>query len=217
MIVAIEGIDGAGKSHVCKLLVNQLEARGVSGRLLERNSVKLDDEFSDRLLSNLRSIIWPGDPEPQSDPLGTHFYLYLLAAWFVALKKYVSLMPRGVHVMDGSYFRVVAKAHLRGGLDINWLQSLFAASLQPDLVLLLDVDPAVAWKRRPSFKATELGRWDGFGTDPEEAFCMYQNAIRKVLLHFAAERGWVVISQTADSPPEQIAQQIERIVLSRLG
>ena len=54
MIVAVEGIDGAGKSHVCKLLVKQLEARNVPAHLLERTAVKLNDEFSDRLLSSLR-------------------------------------------------------------------------------------------------------------------------------------------------------------------
>ncbi len=53
--------------------------------------------------------------------------------------------------MDRSYFRVMAKAHLRIGLDLPWLHSLFAGALQPDLIILLDIDPALAWQRRSDF------------------------------------------------------------------
>ncbi|KRQ15349.1 dTMP kinase [Bradyrhizobium manausense] len=220
MIIAIEGIDGAGKTHVCRLLTKRLEARKVPVNLLERAAVKLGDEFSDRLLSSLRSMIWPESSEPLSDPFGTHFHLYLLAAWFVALNKYMQLLPsttHQIHVMDGSYFRVIAKAYLRGQLSIDWLHSLFEAAPHPDLVVLLDVAPALAWKRRPTFKATELGRWDGFADSPEQSFCRYQNAIREILLKLAAKRGWTVLAQTADSSPEQIAERVEEIVMSRLA
>ena len=110
----------------------------------------------------------------------------------------------------------MAKAHLRSGLPIDWLLSLFENALQPDCIALLDVDPAQAWGRRPSFKATEVGRWDGFSGDPEQAFVRYQGKVRGVLLTLAAERGWTVVRQSASSDPGSVCSAVEESLRARL-
>jgi thymidylate kinase len=218
MLVAIEGIDGAGKTHTSKLLFERLGARGLPVHLLEKDSVKFGDPFSDNRLDSLRAVIWPNEPEPASDPFGTHFYLFLLAAWFSSLKPLASILSKQYDflIMDRSYFRVIAKAHTRSGLDIPWLLSLFGEALTPDFVVLLDIDPALAWRRRTSFKATELGRWDGFLVEAEQAFCNYQNAIRQILLQIAEKRDWLVIRQTSSTTPLQVVDRIEQALSSRL-
>lgn len=216
MIVAFEGIDGAGKTLASRLLQERLAARGLRVHLLERDGVAFGDRFTDQRLAALRGIIWPHEPEPEADPLDASFYLFLLAAWFAALRSYAATVLAPHHdvvIVDRSYFRVVAKAHLRIGSDIAWLLSLFAGALQPDLVILLDIDPALAWQRRSEFRATEIGRWDGFGDDAAQAFCGYQGKVRATLRAMAEERGWPVETQTEALSPSALADRIERAVL----
>ena len=218
LVVAVEGIDGAGKTHVARLLAERLRARGYRIGILDRRHARFGNAFADSRLDLLRAAIWPQEPEPAEDVLGTHFSLFLLAAWFAALNRLVMAAPQpcDVLVTDGTYFRVVAKAHLRSGLPIEWLLSLFENALQPDCIALLDVDPAQAWGRRPSFKATEVGRWDGLSGDPEQAFIRYQGKVRRVLLTLAAERDWTVVRQSASSDPESVCSAVEESLRARL-
>jgi thymidylate kinase len=218
MLIAIEGIDGAGKTSTARLLQQRLAARDLRVHVLDRDTIRTGDAFIDSRLDGLRALLWPAQPEPASDPLGTHFYLYLLAAWFSALGNIAPSLLSGhdVVVMDRSFFRVVAKAHVRGGLDVDWLLSLFAAALAPDLVVLLDVEPSIAWGRRAAFKATELGRWDGFSSDAENSFRAYQGAIRATLKRLAQGRNWLVVTPAATDTAEAVTERIEAALLARL-
>lgn len=217
MLICIEGIDGAGKTHASKLLVELLGSRGLRTLLLNRTTMTFGDGFSSRRIDALRSVLWPYEPEPPSDPFGTRFYLFLLAAWYAAQRQFLAAATGfDVIVADGSFYRVIAKAHARSGLDMAWLRSLFAGACQPDLVALLDIDPAVAWQRRTSFKATELGRWDGIEASPQHAFCVYQGEIRRALSQMANELNWTVVSQTATTSPAAIAGKLDELVWAKL-
>jgi thymidylate kinase len=217
LLVSVEGIDGAGKTHVSRLLAERLRARGLHVDVLDKHEARFGDTFADSRLDLLRAAIWPREPEPDEDVLGTHFSLFLLAAWLAALKRLVAAAaPCDVRITDGTYFRVVAKAHVRSSLAIDWLLSLFEDALEPDCIALLDIDPAQAWLRRPSFKATEVGRWDGFAGEPRQAFVSYQGKVRAVLLSFAEERGWAVVRQTASSDPDHVCSAVEEALGARL-
>jgi thymidylate kinase len=219
MLIAIKGIDGAGKTSSGRMLVERLAARGLSAAMLERDSLATGDAFVDSRVDGLRALLWPNEPEPATDPFGTHFYLFLQAAWFAAVASAAAplLDAHDVVVTDRSQFRVVAKAHVRGGLAIDWLLSLFRAALAPDLVVLLDVAPEIAWRRRTSFKTTEIGRWDGFAADAEESFRRYQGAIRATLRRLADGRDWAVLTPAATDTPEALTSRIEQAVMGRLG
>lgn len=198
MLVAIEGIDGAGKTHIARKLAPYLNDRGYDARYLNKSDISLGDDFADSRLGLLREIIWPERGEPAQDLLGTHFYLFLLASWFSAVGQVLHREQSSgdrVTVMDGSHYRVVAKAHCRARIDLTQLFRLFAQAAEPDLVVLLEIDPHVSWRRRTAFKETEIGRWDGYCGDPREAYCAYQSAIQQLLLHMARERGWLVVRQ----------------------
>lgn len=206
-VVAVEGIDGAGKSHLCGLLADRLRRRGLHVRVFDKHAAALGADFAGRRMAELRAILWPSEAEPAQDPLGTHFYLHLLASWFHGLGRLTRDASQDCDVLltDGSFHRVIAKAHARANLDLGWLSSLFEHALQPDRVLLLDIDPILAWGRRTAFKPTEIGRWDGEVDDARSSFCAYQAKIRAVLLDFAAQKGWTTLHQESETTPEQTA------------
>ena len=83
-------------------------------------------------------------------------------------------------------------------------------------MILLDIDPALAWQRRQSFRATEIGRWDGFGSDAAQSFCGYQGKVREALRTMAEQRHWPLVSQTEAFGPEALADSIERAVLDAI-
>lgn len=155
-MVAVEGIDGAGKTLLCAALAERLRGHGLRVHLLDRRTLATEADFAGRRMAELRGVIWPAEAEPSDDALGTHVYLYLLAAWFVGLSRLTRgiVARHDIVLTDGSFYRVVAKAHARAGLDRDWLFGLFAHALRPDRVLLLDLDrrwpgSGVATSRRP--------------------------------------------------------------------
>jgi thymidylate kinase len=194
MLIAIEGIDGAGKTHIAGLLAAALSELGHPAQALNKSDISFGDSFADSRLGLLREAIWPSRGEPKQDLLGTHFYLHLLAAWFSAIGRLLK-GSRTISVMDGSQYRVIAKAHRRAGLSLDVLHGYFASAAEPDLVVLLAIDPKLSWTRRAQFKETELGRWDGLSGDPKRAYCAYQDSIQVLLMEMADARAWMVVLQ----------------------
>lgn len=215
---AIEGIDGSGKSHVCRLIGEQASCLGWRVRIVDKHLLAFADDFAGRRMAELRRIIWPADPEPEEDRLGTEFYLFLLAAWFAGLRRAVTALAdeADIVLLDGSFYRVIAKAHVRAGLDLEWLASLFEQAARPDLVVLLDVDPGLAWHRRTRFKATELGRWDGHVEDARHAFIGYQGEVRAVLAGLARRHDWVRIAQAPEEDAAAVAAAAWARIAARL-
>ena len=208
-MIALEGIDGAGKTAVARALAQRLRADGVRAEYRTRSQATVSDPRAQSELDRLRGLIWRSKAdEPPRDLLGTHYSLFLISAWFSAVEREVlpALRERDiVAVFDGWYYRTVAKAAVRGGLDVAWLSSLFDHVAEPDRVVMLDTAPVVAWRRRGDFKASELGRWDGFEGSEFEAYCAYQTRIRAQLLRFAASLGWLVVEPDPDMTVDEVA------------
>jgi thymidylate kinase len=220
MLIAIEGIDGAGKTHIARKLAHNLNDRGRLARYLNKSDIAFGDAFTDSRLRLLKEIIWPEQGEPKHDLLGTHFYLFLLASWFSAVGQALRREPRSgnhITVMDGSHFRVVAKAHCRAQIDPAELLGYFAQAAEPDLVVLLQIDPRLSWQRRTAFKETEMGRWDGYRGDPHEAYCTYQSTIQQLLRQMASERGWLVIPQDETTRDSDIVERIFAHIATQLS
>lgn len=212
MLIAIEGIDGAGKTHISRKLARALTASGRRAVYVDKKDLSFGDRFADGRLALLKEALWPSSGEPRQDLLGTRFYLHLLAAWFAAAGQYFRRQATRdsdtLHVMDGSYFRVIAKAHLRSRIEIAALRGFFTEAAEPDLVVLLDLEPHMAWARRSAFKETEIGRWDGFTGDPQEAFCAYQQQVRQILRALGEQKGWMVVDQSTMHNDTEIVDHI---------
>jgi thymidylate kinase len=221
VIVVLEGIDGSGKTTAAQLLCRKLEGQFPAVEYWSKSSAEFEEPFVRRHALSLRGLIWPpaGD-KPARDMLGTHYYMFLIAAWFSVVERHRLRRIREADtlaVFDGWFYRNIAKAFVREKLDKDWMRTLFDEVGTPDLVVLLDVEPAVAWGRRPQYTLDEVGRWDGFGGDAFDSFCAYQHLVRGELLELAGEYGWDVVRQTADTSIEEVVAEISDRVLSRAG
>ncbi|MFD5326761.1 dTMP kinase [Streptomyces sp. NPDC127092] len=215
MLIVLEGIDGSGKSTVARLVAEELALGAAT--LADKKSAGATDPATAARAAALRELIW-SSPEEQGDTCGAAHWILLIASWYAALARLRPELANDganagaddstVAVMDGWYYRNIAKTLVREPLDAQWVESLFAPVPEPALTVLLDVDPDVAWSRRDTFKETELGRWDGYTGPPRDAFRGYQSVVRRELLRMAAERDWLVLAPHPDDPPEHTAAAV---------
>jgi dTMP kinase len=218
VLIAVEGIDGAGKSTVAREVCDQLRAASIEACCADKKATgEVLPEVASRAEA-LRELIW--NSEAPMDPFGSSHWILLIASWYSALDRIQPLFsPQTDHLViaDGWYHRNVAKTIVRSGTDGRWLDSLFASSVTPDVVVLLDVDPGVAWTRCSEFTDTELGRWDGFDGEPVDAFCGYQERIRQELVRMSDERGWVRLTPHPALTPSVVAGEIVDQILPRVA
>src|SRR5262245_15019077 len=147
--ITLEGIDGAGKSTHLGWLTELLGARGIQVRATR-------EPGGTRLGERLREILLGGGErlDPETETL----------LMFAARREHVEtvILPAlaaGTWVLcdrftDASY------AYQSGGSGVAWekiaqLERWVHPGLQPDLTLLLDVDPAVGRQRAQQGKSAD--------------------------------------------------------------
>jgi thymidylate kinase len=223
MFVVLEGIDGSGKSTLTRLVGDKLRATIPSVRLYHKLSPDFDHPYVRRQMTTLRDIMAvPAEEQHHLGALGDRYWLFLAAAWFSAVETN-RLGPARAQghlvLMDGWYYRLIAK-FMHKGFDREWLFSLFSAVSEADLVVILDVEPATAWKRRPAFKPNEIGVYERRSRDGArndfEVYCQYQAVLRHTLLDLARERSWPVVCQTETTSEEETRDAIHDHILARL-
>lgn len=218
MLIAVEGIDGAGKSTVAREIVERLQVISVEACYADKKAAgQVAPDIAARA-DALSRLIWNADAPV--DRFGTSHWILLIASWYSALDRIQPLFSAHsdrVVIVDGWYYRNIAKTIVRAGADERWLDSLFASAVDPDVVVLLDVDPRVVWTRRSEFTDTELGRWDGFGGEPVDAFCGYQTRIRQELVRMSDRRGWVRFTPHPTLTPSAVAEAVVDRILPRFA
>ena len=133
-LVALEGIDGAGKSTLARALVRVLRNRGLS--------VGIRHEPSDRKLGSLAQIVSREDAWTGAVYFTVDRYLAR-----PALEK--ALARHDVVVSDRSFYSTLAyQGSVLPPRDRRRLQELErTATRVPDRVILLEIDPRVAMRR----------------------------------------------------------------------
>lgn len=217
MLLTFEGIDGSGKTTISRMVYEKLKYRIPQIQYHEKSSTDFDHPYIRDQVSKLREVLWPPNlGEQKHNVFGDYYWLFLMAAWFsiqsVRLKSDRS--QSNLILFDSWYYRFVAK-FINKGFDKEWLFSIFDATDEPDLVVMLDIDPQLAWKRRSKFKNIEMGKWDGFSGDDFESYCKYQTQIRQTLLQFAKERRWFVVYHTDGTTADEMSHLIFEYILSR--
>ena len=216
MLIVFEGIDGSGKTTISNLVYTKLKSKITQIKYYKKASPDFDHPYVRKQMLKLKEVIWPPDL-PIYNVFGDHYWLFLNAAWFSVIQRgriENAKSQNNLIIFDGWYYRLIAR-FVNKGFDRSWLLSLFATVNEPNLVVLLDIKPQIAWKRRAKFKPNEIGSWDGFSGNSFDSYCMYQEQTRKELLRFAQEKSWFIINQTENTSIDKMCSLIYEYILSK--
>ena len=146
----------------------------------------------------------------------------VIASWYHLVDRCLLREARRqqarIVILDGWWYRHVAKTALRTNMSPRRLGSLFETlTLKPQRRLLLDVPPAIAWRRK-SFREHEIGYWDGLEhLDPEAAFIRYQAAVHDTLIEVEDVVPWTVVSAAASDGEGAVADRILEVISEDLA
>ena len=137
--IAIEGIDGSGKTTIANLLYNELSKR-------YNKIILIKEPYDNDLSKKIKEIILK-EHEKNLD------YGYLLALLFTAdrsiknvdLKKYLN--SDYIIISDRSVYSTFSYQILYEGIDIEWIKCVSKYIIRPDITFILDVDPRIAVER----------------------------------------------------------------------
>lgn len=191
LFVVFEGIDGSGKSSVCRSIKKILEA--------EDENVIITAEPTD---SDIGRMIRNGENfTPETEAL---LFVADRACHTVEIKKWVG---EGLIVLCDRYYAstlAYQAASLGKDVDLEWLTTINEkVSIEPDLTFLLDVDPIKGLDRVG--KRGETSRFEHLE---------YQKKVRENYLEIAEKRGFTIID--ASKGRRTVASEVLKIIRKRL-
>lgn len=190
--IALEGVDGSGKSTVADVLVDRLTALGVEAMLVrEPGGTELGEAVRALLLD--------------SDRLDDWAEVFLFAAQRAELAREViapALEAGRWVVSDRTYYSSIAYQGRARGLGEGRVRSINETGLDevlPDHVFILDVDPGVALERQD--------RPDRIGREGLE----FQAEVRAAYLDLAGSDDKVVLLDGSLAVDELVTKIVEMV------
>lgn len=192
--MAIEGIDGSGKTTVALSLVKALTRLGYK-------AVYTRELFSSPFTSSLIEYVEWHDVEPAIEVLA----IASDRAHHIA-KVIVPLVERGFIVIMDRYIYSSIAYQGASGADLNWIETVNSFAPPPDIAIYLDVPLEVALSRIPSNSSRRLRYFE------------YIDRLRKALeiYRMLVNRG-VLVSVDATQGIDSVISQCLHIVLEVLG
>lgn len=207
LFVALEGIDGAGKSTAARTAAEILRSRGRQAVAVARGEAARCSPYAAGHMATLRELIWGEPPDAPYLDLGDEHWIHLQAAWYAAFARCVvepAVAEGRIVLADTWGYKFLAKLALRPPervrFDAAW--GLFEAIMRPDVVVHLHAHPAVAAGRKSAFSGSETGNREGAPELSAVAFTDYQQGLAEVLESFAARDGWVCVDTASLGIPE---------------
>src|SRR5919198_1243924 len=181
-LIAVEGLDGSGKSTQIYLLKRWLELQNMRVSFTEWNS---------------SVIVKAATKRGKKEQLLTPTTFSLIHATDFAHRYERHIVPHLRHgyivLADRYIFTALARNAVRG-CDRDWIRSLYSFAIQPDLTFYFDVPLETAVDRilagRPVLKFHEAGLDLGLSRDPAESFRLFQGRIKDEYSRLADEYGF---------------------------
>ncbi|CAJ37188.1 dTMP kinase [Methanocella arvoryzae] len=194
-LISIEGIDGAGKSTQIKMLQRWMQDRKIEHVILkEPTAGQYGREIARRAIAH------------EATSTEEELWLFMEDRKEDVEKNILPALRAGkVVVMDRYYQSNIAYQGARG-LDTEKIREENERfSPRPDLVIVLDIDPARGLSRIVNQRKSQL---DAF--EKEE----YLQKVRNIFLDIGRQPNGVIIS--ADQSPEKVHQEIVKAIEERL-
>ena len=168
-LIAVEGLDGSGKSTHIRLLKRWLELEGYKVFFTEWNSSELVKKATRK--GKKKKLLTP-----------TTFSLIHATDFADRYERQILPLLKGGYIVlaDRYVYTAFARDAVRG-CDRDWLRKLYRFARKPDITFYFDVPLEVALNRilegRPQLKYHEAGMDMNFSKDPYESFRIFQGKI----------------------------------------
>jgi len=205
-LVAVEGLDGSGKSTQIHLLKRWLELQGLKVFFSEWNSSELVKAATSK--GKKRQLLTP-----------TTFSL-IHATDFADRyeRQLVPLMRAGYLVLCDRYFFTAFARDTVRGCKPEWVRSLYDFAALPDLTFFFNAPLEVSLHRilegRPELKYFEAGMDMRLSADLYESFRIFQGRLLEQYLAMSTEFNFLVID--ADQPVEAQQSIVRQLVSARI-
>lgn len=202
LFISFEGIDGSGKSTQARLLADALRAEG-------RDVVLTREPGGSPGAEEIRALVLQGDPDRWSAE--TEILLFTAARRDHLERTIRPALADGKIVICDRFadstrmYQGLSRGDLRALVD--QLHSLMIGQ-EPDLTVLIDMDPGVGLSRALSRQGAEE-RFESFGQDLQEK-------MRSGFLALAQEFPDRFVVIDGARPLEQVAADVQTVVEARL-
>jgi len=189
VLIAIEGIDGSGKTTIARFLEEELRKRGYN---VVRFKEPTDSEYGRKIKQILKERIVSPKEELE---------LFLKDREVDVRDNILPALKEGkIVIMDRYYYSTIAYQGALG-LDVEEIKKLNEKFPKPDLVIILDVSPETALKRIKAKRKPD--RFEDL------------NYLRRVRDIFLSLRDNVVVIN-AERELEDVKREVLKIVLKHL-
>jgi len=194
-LIAVEGIDGSGKSTQLLLLERWLRTRGYPVHFTEWNSSRLVRRSMSR--GKKKNLLTP-----------TTFSL-LHAVDFADRLTYQILPPlkAGMIVLADRYVYTAFARDAARGVHADWVRAVYSFALRPDLTLYFRVPIEISLERllagRAKLKYHEAGMDVTQSTDPVDSFRLFQSRVLDTYDQLSREFGLRAIDAATEIPAQQ--------------
>jgi dTMP kinase len=184
-LIAIEGIDKSGKTTLARLLARKLSSKGL-------NVLVTYEPWHPRITEVINETTSQGvDGEVEALLFAADRLLHVRKLILPALES-------GEWVITDRYVYSSIAYQTARGADRKWIEEVNRYAIQPDLTILLDIDPALSLKRKGNRRLQGLEKIE------------YLENIRKTYLELAKEYGFLVLDANED--PEILANNVMKVL-----
>lgn len=190
VLIAVEGLDGSGKSTQVRMLHSWLQGLRLRVHFTEWNSSVLVRGATKR--AKKAHLLTP-----------TTFSLVHATDFADRYERQILPMLRAGYIVlcDRYTFTAFARDAVRG-CDREWLRSMYGFARAPDITLYFRLPLETALGRilegRPALKHFEAGMDLGLAADVEESFRIFQGKVMEEYDRLAEEYGFTRVDATRD-------------------
>jgi len=202
-LIAVEGLDGSGKSTQIYLLKRWLEVENYKVSFTEWNSSFLVKNATKK--GKKRQLLTP-----------TTFSLIHCTDFADRYERQIwPLLRAGYIVLADRYFFTAFARDVVRGCDPEWVKNNYSFATLPDIIFYFKIDPEIAVNRildgRPKLKYHEAGMDLNLSPDPYKSFRIFQGKIYEAYDKMADEFDFTIINATLlVDKQQQIVRQLLR-------